>query len=78
MTCSKCSSQHIIPFNRLRHFLLLSTLPILFALIIGWMVHVVFFLCIPLVLFINLIVVRKKPLLYICQACRFSWAANPK
>jgi hypothetical protein len=78
MTCPKCSSHHITHINRLRYLLLLSTLPVLAALIIGFTVFSIFLLCIPIILLINFLAVRKKPSLYICQKCKFRWEVNSK
>jgi hypothetical protein len=78
MTCTQCRSEHVIQVNRLRYLLLLSALPVLVALIIGFMVHSIFFLFVPAVLLINFMASRKKPLLYICQACKFRWVVSPK
>jgi hypothetical protein len=76
MSCTQCNSQHILYVNRLRHFLFLSTLPILVALVITFMVHVLFFVFIPIILLFNITASGKKPILYICQSCKYRWAAN--
>lgn len=76
MSCSQCNSHHILYVNRLRHFLFLSTLPIIFALIMTLMVHVLFFVFIPIILLFNFTTSRKKPILYICQSCKYRWSTS--
>ncbi|SDI62757.1 hypothetical protein [Alteribacillus bidgolensis] len=70
LKCSKCGKSNLWVMSPIRYIFFTSTLPVLAALLFGFLADPVFFLFIPAVILTNHLLAKKKTPLKICKDCK--------
>ncbi|WP_096203073.1 hypothetical protein [Bacillus sp. FJAT-45350] len=68
--CSKCDSEDIIVMKKWRYFFLLSTLPMIVAIVASIWVHPIFLTMLVIIYFINNRAANKKTPMTVCRTCK--------
>ncbi|MBB5172381.1 hypothetical protein [Texcoconibacillus texcoconensis] len=68
--CSSCESEQVIVISKWRYIIMTAIWPLLITLAIGVLFHLLFLLFIPALIWMNIMVAKRKAPLVICRACR--------
>ncbi|MFB5662725.1 hypothetical protein [Alteribacillus sp. HJP-4] len=77
-TCNSCGSRNVVLMTKWRYVFFMSSLPLVTAVLLGFLFHSVFYLFTPGIILMNIILAGKKAPVKICKDCKqMEYRARP-